>query len=81
MAKDIDVLWTANFRPVKRPEVALELARRLPHLKFALAGGRLRRNEEYFDRLMAAARELPNVTCLGAVPYSEEPRTTVVSVR
>jgi glycosyltransferase involved in cell wall biosynthesis len=69
--KDIDVLWTANFRPVKRPEVALELARRLPHLKFTLAGGRLRRNEEYFDQMMQAAKQLPNVTCPGAVPYSE----------
>jgi glycosyltransferase involved in cell wall biosynthesis len=69
--KDIDVLWIANLRPVKRPEVALDLARRLPHLTFALAGGRMRGSEKYYDEMMQAANQLPNVRWLGAVPYTE----------
>lgn len=69
-AADIDVLWVANLRPVKRPEIVLELARLLPHVNFTLAGGSLPGAEDYFRTMMQQARELPNVTCLGAVPYA-----------
>lgn len=67
--QDIDVLWVANFRPVKRPGIVFELARRLPHLKFTLAGGALPGGRDYFDSMLRQARQLPNITCLGAVPY------------
>jgi glycosyltransferase involved in cell wall biosynthesis len=69
--KDIDVLWVSNFRSVKRPESALQLAQQLPHLSFTLVGGPLAGAEGYYESIMARARELPNVTCLGGVPYSE----------
>lgn len=69
--KDIDVLWIANLRPVKRAEIALDLARRLPHLRFTMAGGRLPGEEGYFDAMMRLAGTLPNVTWLGAVAFSE----------
>lgn len=70
-AKDIDVLWVSNLRPVKRPEVVLDLARRLPDVRFVLAGGALPGAEEYFHSVTKAASELPNVTCPGAVPYAD----------
>jgi glycosyltransferase involved in cell wall biosynthesis len=69
--KDIDVLWVSNLRPVKRPEVVLDLARRLPHVKFTLAGGALPGAEDYYQTVIQAASQLPNVTCPGAVPYAE----------
>lgn len=69
--KDIDVLWVSNFRPVKRPEVVLDLARRLPQVQFVVAGGALPGAEEYFHSVRQAASALPNVTCPGAVPYAE----------
>jgi glycosyltransferase involved in cell wall biosynthesis len=69
--KDIDVLWVANFRPVKRPEVVLDLARRLPNVRFTMAGGALPGAEEYYQEMRKAASELPNVTFPGAVPYAE----------
>jgi glycosyltransferase involved in cell wall biosynthesis len=69
--KDIDVLWVANFRPVKRPEVVLELARRLPNVRFTMAGGSLPGADDYYRDMLKAAGELPNVSCPGAVPYAE----------
>jgi len=69
--KDIDVLWVSNLRPVKRPEIVLELARRLPDVRFTLAGGALPGAEDYFNTVTEAAKSIPNLTCAGAVPYSE----------
>ena len=69
--QDIDVLWVANFRPVKRPEVVLDLARRLPNVRFTMAGGSLPGADDYYRAMRQAASELPNVTCPGAVPYAD----------
>lgn len=65
--KDIDVLWVSNFRAVKRPELAIDLARRLPHLRFVLVGGG---EEDYGRRMRAAAADLPNVELTGPIAYS-----------
>lgn len=68
-SKDIDVLWVGNMRPVKRPDIVLELARRLPALRFAIVGGSVPSGEDYFQRVAAEAKTLPNVLLTGAVPY------------
>ena len=70
-AKDIDVLWVSNLRPVKRPEVVLELARRLPNVRFTLAGGALPGAEDYYRDVLQAASSIPNLTSPGAVPYTD----------
>ncbi len=69
--KDIDVLWLSNLRSLKRPELALELARHLPKVRFTLAGGPMPGGKTYYDDVAAAAARLPNVTMLGAVPYTD----------
>lgn len=69
--KDIDVLWVANFRPVKRPEIVLDLARRLPNVSFTMAGGSLPGADDYYQSMLQAASKLPNVACPGAVPYAD----------
>jgi glycosyltransferase involved in cell wall biosynthesis len=69
--KDIDVLWVSNLRALKRPELALELARQLPEVRFTLAGGPMPGGKTYYEDVMAAAARLPNVTMLGAVRYAE----------
>ena len=63
--KDIDVLWVSNLRALKRPELALELARQLPQVKFTLAGGPMPGGETYYEDVRAAAARLPNVTMPG----------------
>ena len=47
--KDIDVLWLSNLRALKRPELALELARELPKVRFTLAGGPMPGGSTYFE--------------------------------
>lgn len=70
-ARDIDVLWLSNLRPLKRPELALELARQLPEVKFTVAGGPMPGERTYYDDVAAAAARLPNVTMLGPVRYAD----------
>ena len=72
--KDIDVLWLSNLRALKRPELALELARQLPHVNFTLAGGPMPGGETYFEDVRAAATRLPNVNMHGAVRYADSGR-------
>jgi glycosyltransferase involved in cell wall biosynthesis len=71
VTKDIDVLWVSNFRSLKRPELVLELARQLPHVKFTLAGGPMPNGETYYQDMVAAAARLPNVTMLGSLRYRD----------
>ena len=70
------VLWVASVRPSKRPEILLEIARRLPHQHFVMIGGPDpgRREGEYFAGLQRAAQELPNLEVRGFVPFAEAER-------
>lgn len=72
------VLWVATLRPGKRPELFLELARRLPHRRFVLAGGAAGNDpggKTYFDAMRSAANDLPNVEFTGFLPLAQiEPR-------
>jgi glycosyltransferase involved in cell wall biosynthesis len=69
--KDIDVLWVSNFRALKRPELALELARQLPQVNFTLVGGPMPGGQTYYEDVRAAAARLPNVTMRGPVRYRD----------
>jgi glycosyltransferase involved in cell wall biosynthesis len=67
------VLWVGNVRAGKRPEILLDLARRLPHRRFVMvggAGGHDRTPGGYFDRIRREAAALPNVECTGFLPLS-----------
>jgi glycosyltransferase involved in cell wall biosynthesis len=66
--RDIDALWVANMRALKRPRLFLEAAARLPDLTFHLAGARAPREESVYDEARARAESLPNVTFHGFVP-------------
>jgi glycosyltransferase involved in cell wall biosynthesis len=69
--RPVDVLWVGAMRPLKRPKLFLELARRFPNLKFEMAGGPSSDDPALFDEMKREAKELPNVRFLGSVPYHD----------
>jgi glycosyltransferase involved in cell wall biosynthesis len=69
--REIDVLWVGALRRVKRPQLLLELARRLPHLKFAIAGGPYPEETALYEQVKRDAENLPYVRFFGQVPYHD----------
>ena len=67
------VLWVATIRSPKRPEMLLELARRLPQHRFVVVGGEdtTPGAHDYFRSIAEAARALPNVEFKGFLPFAE----------
>jgi glycosyltransferase involved in cell wall biosynthesis len=70
------VLWVASVKPQKRPELFLEMARRMPQHKFVMIGGpdASGRGQEYADGIRREAESLPNVEYRGFMPYVEADR-------
>ena len=71
------VLWVGTIHAYKRPELVLELARRLPHRRFVMIGGSATGEElvaGYYEQVRDAARRLPNVEFKGFLPLEEVER-------
>jgi glycosyltransferase involved in cell wall biosynthesis len=70
------VLWVATVRAQKRPEMFLEMARRLPGRRFVMVGGSDsdRRGLEYARAVREAAAGLPNVEYRGFMQFGEADR-------
>jgi glycosyltransferase involved in cell wall biosynthesis len=66
------VLWVGKADRVKRPEIMLELARHCPEYHFTMI--MTRSHADIFERCMAEASVLPNVTILDYVPFQEVER-------
>jgi glycosyltransferase involved in cell wall biosynthesis len=66
--RDIDALWVANMRALKRPQVFLEAAAQLPGLTFHLVGAPAPREEAVYEEARVRSESLPNVTFHGFVP-------------
>jgi glycosyltransferase involved in cell wall biosynthesis len=69
--RPVDVLWVGALRPLKRPGLLLELARRLPQYRFEIAGGPSPDDPSLYEQVKAEAEALPNVGFLGPVPYHD----------
>jgi len=69
--RDIDALWVANVRALKRPLLFLEAAAQLPSLSFHLIGARLDEDPALYDEVRARSESLPNVTFHGFVPQHQ----------
>jgi glycosyltransferase involved in cell wall biosynthesis len=68
--RDGHVAWVGMLRQPKRPDVLIEIARRLPLIRFVVCGGttRHRSPETFGEDVASRLRALPNVTYLGQVP-------------
>jgi glycosyltransferase involved in cell wall biosynthesis len=69
--RNIETLWVSNLRDIKRPDLALELARRLPHRRLHMVGGRQAGFTQMYETIQREATVLPNLTFHGRVPYHE----------
>lgn len=67
--RDVQVLWVANLRRVKRPDLALALARRLPARSVHLVGGALDGHGALFAGIRREAEALANVRFHGRLSY------------
>jgi glycosyltransferase involved in cell wall biosynthesis len=69
--RPVDVLWVNNVRQFKRPDLLLELARRMPHLAFHMVGGPQPGFADLYDAIASQAAAIPNLTFHGRVPYHD----------
>ena len=72
------ILWVASIKRKKHPELFVELARRHPAEKFVLVGGVPPKGDDdqhrLFEKVQAAARQVPNLTLKGFLPFEEAAR-------
>jgi len=64
-------LWVSNIRPEKRPEMLLEVAQRLPHIRFVMIGGPVRGQEGLYSEVRTRAAQTSNVDFIGYVPFEQ----------
>ncbi|MCG8028687.1 MAG: glycosyltransferase family 4 protein [Candidatus Thiodiazotropha endolucinida] len=69
--RDIEILWVANIRNIKRPDLAIELARRLPHRHFNMVGGPLSGCRELYLNIEKEAGSIENINFHGRIPYHD----------
>ncbi len=68
-----DVLWLSTYKDAKRPELVVELARRLPEVRFRMAGviPPPPLTPAVYERTRAAATSLPNLEVRGHLHRDE----------
>jgi glycosyltransferase involved in cell wall biosynthesis len=71
---DGPVLWVGTIQKHKRPELLLELARRLPHRRFVMIGGEMPGHAELYKRIREEVAGVPNVEFKGFQPLAEVER-------
>ena len=72
-----EVLWVGRMERGKRPLLALEVARRLPHRRFVLVGGEAHGEDAdagYYAEVHARGRALGNVEMTGFLPLAQVER-------
>lgn len=69
--RNIEILWVGNLRNIKRPDLAIELGRRMPKRYLHMVGGPLAGFSELFESIQEVAESLSNITFYGRVPYHD----------
>jgi len=66
-----NITWISNLNTYKRPDLCLDLARRLPAYSFVMAGAA--RDPRYYGEMEFLASSIPNVRFCGFVPPHKIP--------
>jgi len=69
--RDGTILYAGALRAVKRPNLFIELARRIPERKFVMLGGSLGTELDYGAAIEKEAAGVPNLTLTGWRPHSD----------
>lgn len=70
ITKDLKyVLWVANIKTIKRPFLALDIAKLYPKIEFKMIGGIV--DEKYYAKFKIAAHMVDNVEFLGFRNFNE----------
>lgn len=69
--KEHTVLWVGTIRSLKQPELFLEIAKLLPHVKCIMIGGVTNSEAELYTTIERKSKSLSNLSFLGFVPYSK----------
>ena len=64
------VLWVGAMAEVKQPELFVRLAEAIPEARFQMVGGHSG-NQEFYDRIKAKSKRIPNFEFLGVIPFNE----------
>jgi glycosyltransferase involved in cell wall biosynthesis len=67
--RDISLLWVSNIQQLKRPEMFIELAQRLPACSASMVGGAVPKTHDLYPRVSASAARVGNLTFHGRLPY------------
>ena len=67
--RDISLLWVSNIQQLKRPEMFLELAQRLPACTASMVGGPLPKTQHLYQHVGVCAARVSNLTFHGPLPY------------
>jgi glycosyltransferase involved in cell wall biosynthesis len=68
------IVWVGTFKPIKRPELFIDLARQFPSRRFVMVGGADSANDPgqaFHRRMRAMADEVENLEFIGYVPFAE----------
>jgi glycosyltransferase involved in cell wall biosynthesis len=65
------VLWAGGLRPVKRPELFIELARRFPNREFVIVGGSTTTEVDHAAATVREAQTVSNLRLTGWLPNSD----------
>jgi glycosyltransferase involved in cell wall biosynthesis len=65
------VLWVGSFREVRRPELFIDLAARLPQYDFVMVGGPWQSEDSIFTEMVEKSKSVHNLQMTGPVPYKE----------
>lgn len=65
------ILWIGRLIKEKRPELFLDLVKKMPGYQFQLLMKATKKNPEYYNKIKKAASKINNVDIIGNVPNNE----------